>query len=584
MEVVIKNITIIRYRSINKMSIDINHDNMLTICGANNVGKTNFLRAVDLFFSKGTSKFDPHTDVPYYIAKGSGGQGYSTKITVKFLYKNELVSITKLYEYKNKNIVLTITGIGKGKRKLTESEINTILDKFQFVFLQSSNINIPELIAKIVNTEILDLGLKNKKGQDKALNKLQEFINISEQMVKSIEDSITNMIRTTTYDIPGIDTKNWKINIGFPAFEKLADAVSGMTEFTVFDTNDYKLDTKGSGIQKIILFSLIRYMSSKKNKIFIWGLDEPEAFLQPSLQKQVMTDLIDISKSDYVFVTTHSNLFVDLNNMEHTYLFLSDNKIVEYARKPGIKFYKAETQIPDLKGYDKVNAIKEHLGIENNDTWELVPETIIVEGEEDRKYISLLAKKLGVRLPMVLPAGGASKEVVLIQYLFYKLDDKFTPKVLCVFDNDTAGKEEKQKLDNKIRNYSKMKIKTDTIVNAEGISKINCEIEDFIYPDLFFKGVNNFLKSKKYNLIKKSDQEKRKNKAYEKMNILDFLNEVVSNNNTDKDRLDFNTESLKKYICELVCKVIEKENLTDMDKKYPEVKKYLQKISDMSEY
>ncbi len=584
MEIVIKNITIIRYRSINKMSIDINSNNMLTICGANNVGKTNFLRAIDLFFSKGTNKFDPHTDVPYYIAKGSGGQGFSTKITVKFLYKDEVVTITKLYEYKNKNKVLTVTGFGKNKRSLSESEINNVLDKFQFVFLQSSNINIPELIAKIVNTEILDLGLKNKKGQDKALKKLQEFIDISEQMVKSIEDSITSMIRTTTYDIPGIDTKNWKVNIGFPAFEKLADAVSEMTDFTVFDTNDYKLDTKGSGIQKIILFSLIRYMSNKKNKTFIWGLDEPEAFLQPSLQKQVMTDLVDISKSDYVFVTTHSNLFVDLNNIEHTYLFLSDNKIVEYTRKPGIKFYKAETYISELKGYDKVNAIKEHLGIENNDTWELVPETIIVEGEEDKKYISLLAKKLGIRLPLVLPAGGASKEGVLIQFLYYKNEEKFVPKILCIFDNDKAGREEKQKLDSKIKNYNKMIIKTDNIVNVDGNVKVNCEIEDLIYPDLLFKGVNNFLKSKKYNQIKKSDQLKRNDKVYEKMNILDFLNEIVSVNNTDKERLDFNAESLKKYICELVCKVIEKDNIIEMDRKYPEVKKYLQRISDLSNF
>lgn len=579
MEVIIKNITIVRYRSINKMSIDINSNNMLTICGANNVGKTNFLRALDLFFSKGVNKFDPHIDVPYYIAEGSGGQGFSSKISIKFLYKDEIITITKLYEYKNKNKVLTVSGKGKNKRILNDAEINTILDKFQFVFLQSSNINIPELISKIVNTEILDLGLKNKKGQDKALNKLQEFINISEQMVKSIEDSITNMIKSTTYDIPGIDTKHWKIDIGFPAFEKLADAISNMTDFTVFDTNDYKLDTKGSGIQKIILFSLIRYMSNKKNKIFIWGLDEPEAFLQPSLQKQVMTDLIDISKNDYVFVTTHSNLFVDLSRIDQTFLFLSDSKIVEYKRKPGIKFYKAETYISELKGYDKVNAIKEHLGIENNDTWELVPETIIVEGEDDKQYLGLLAKKLGVRLPLILPAGGATKEIVLIQYLYYKKEEKFIPKILCIFDNDQEGKSEKQKLDSKINIYKKMNIKTANIVNYEGEIKDNFEIEDFIYPELFFKGVNNFLKKKKYNQIKKSDQLKRKDKTFEKMNILDFLNAIVSINNTDKERLDFNSESLKKYICELVCKVIEKEDISEMNNKYPKVKEYLLNIS-----
>ena len=49
----IENIQIKRYRSINDLTLNIDKNyNITTICGQNNVGKTNVLRAISLFFNK----------------------------------------------------------------------------------------------------------------------------------------------------------------------------------------------------------------------------------------------------------------------------------------------------------------------------------------------------------------------------------------------------------------------------------------------------------------------------------------------------------------------------------------------------
>ena len=61
----IENIQIKRYRSINDLTLSIDESyNITTICGQNNVGKTNVLRAISLFFNK--TQFIFKEDVPEF--------------------------------------------------------------------------------------------------------------------------------------------------------------------------------------------------------------------------------------------------------------------------------------------------------------------------------------------------------------------------------------------------------------------------------------------------------------------------------------------------------------------------------------
>lgn len=59
---------ITNYRSISSIKLTPSSSNFLTICGSNNVGKTNFLRALKLFFNPEEENFDVENDIPYHIA------------------------------------------------------------------------------------------------------------------------------------------------------------------------------------------------------------------------------------------------------------------------------------------------------------------------------------------------------------------------------------------------------------------------------------------------------------------------------------------------------------------------------------
>ena len=186
----IEKIKIKNFRSIFNLKLQIlPSSNIVIICGANNVGKTNFLRALDLFFSLDENKFNPEIDIPYHIVKGSRGSGYKTKISVSFrdLQSDDVIQIERIFtEKKNQGKVFSFKG-KKGEEDLSEEDVKKFLENFRFLLLESSNINIPKLLSQIVKDEVLPLGLaRMNKLQKEALDKLKEFIDISGKTVSVI--------------------------------------------------------------------------------------------------------------------------------------------------------------------------------------------------------------------------------------------------------------------------------------------------------------------------------------------------------------------------------------------------------------
>ncbi|NES52929.1 ATP-binding protein, partial [Escherichia coli] len=100
------------------------------------------------------------------------------------------------------------------------------------------------------------------------------------------------------------------------------------------------MDHKGSGAQRIVLLSLMQCITDKITTDIIWAIDEPEAFLQPKLQKKIMEIFKNIvrEKKQPIIMTTHSQYFVDFNNLVNTHLFKLTKEEKIYARKKGRVF------------------------------------------------------------------------------------------------------------------------------------------------------------------------------------------------------------------------------------------------------
>lgn len=567
MNFTIEEFTISNFRSISTLTVKPHKNGILTICGANNVGKTNFLRALKLFFEAKVENFDPSSDIPFHIAEGTQGGGYKTtlKMKIKDNKSKDVYKITQVYSRRNNENTFTIEG-SKNSQKIASKEILSFLEKnFLFFFVEASNINIPELISVIVKDDILPIALDRRRGagQKESLDKLEEFIQKSKVVVEKIEKELTVIFIDIFSSIDSIDSENWKLKILFPEYNYLREAISNMISFTLSDSNDRELESKGSGIQRIILLSLIQYLNRKTSKSIIWAIDEPEAFLQPSLQKSLYSKLLVESEKNQVILATHSTFFIDLENLDNTFLFEGTKETkANYTRIKNKVFYRVNVVIDySLSNSEKALKIKNHFGILKNDSWEIMPFNILVEGKEDKDYLTAIFNLYNIQTPNFLVAGGVDKYKGYLQYI----DDfcselKKKPKVIAIFDRDKAkdvynslnSNRGKEKLANiELSNY--------LITRFDGAIYDNIEIEDFIPTDIIIDAANKILRKRKYSGIRAMDRLKRIQSAYNTNPILEFLKEITKFNNTDKPEIEFDSLHMKLALCDNICKAISSE-------------------------
>lgn len=560
---ILSKFTVKNYRTLLDVSIIFYKNMPISICGENNIGKTNFLRAMDLYFNHGSDDgvfFNPKDDIPNHIYYGAQGRGYQTTLIAEFDIGNKNIEAKIIFRSKDREYFID-------RKKVTEVEFRKeILSNFHFILIESNNINLPKLIATTLEKDgLLSLDSKRKK-QSEPLKKLKEFIELSKEAIKDIEKEINQCFKELT-NFEGI-LKGKGLQIKFVEFELLRDAVKNMTSITLFDGNNHSIVNKGSGAQRAVFLSLMKYISRNiKNKNVIWGVDEPEVFLQPKLQKKVFRSFLDMALNDEqtIIMTTHSQHFINLKEINCVNLFSIKVEEKQYKRKPGEIFYALSTCPQCFNSMsEKISKIKEQLGISSNDGWELLPFNILVEGEADKKYLELLLKAKGLSIPHIIWSGGASKIGGYLQYYnsFAKdsiFEDK--PKIMCVFDHDDEGIEQYnrvKKVDPR-KDYKYIDVKLFYIprYSDDFHDKARWEVEDFIPHNLIIEAANIVLKKNKYTSISKKQIENRYSMANKNKTILDYLSECASQNNPNKVHVDFNQDGRKQELCKTFCELFE---------------------------
>ncbi|MGL6342073.1 MAG: ATP-dependent nuclease, partial [Waterburya sp.] len=447
-----------------------------------------------------------------------------------------------------------------------ENEVANVLNNFSFIFIESHNVNLPSIIATILEKDgLLSLDTKRTK-QSAPLKKLKEFIELSQKAISDIEREINICFESLT-DFDGV-LKGKQVKIHFAEFEKLRDVVKTMTEITLFDSNALGVSSKGSGAQRALFLALMQYISNNSKQNVIWGVDEPEAFLQPKLQKKVASVISEITQkeSQQIVLTTHSQHFIDLRELTHTHLFQGKEEPRVYKRQPGKKFMEMNTSpVLQVSPSEKASLIKDHLGIDFNDGWKLMPLNILVEGEEDKIYLEALFKLSDFHSPNITWAGGASKIGGYLQFYNDMAEDlNYKPKVLCLFDNDKEGIEQARKV--KPKSIPKLESKVLFVPRYDGATTSvdtkhvdEWEIEDFMPPELIIKAVNSILKKHNYKSIRKNQIDNRSKKANISKGILKYAEECSAANNPDKSSFLIDSDSRKKQICQKVCQLLEGE-------------------------
>ncbi|MSR78939.1 MAG: DUF2813 domain-containing protein [Candidatus Taylorbacteria bacterium] len=313
----IQKIEINSFRSIQRVLIYTGNVNVFS--GLNDVGKSNVLKALNLFFNNGTDfglrlNFNAdYSKVSLASAQRSGKKKQQIKVKVYFNAPSSFKSlqgkelwIEKVFDrFGTPSEHSSLDGT-KQKASLTR-----LLNSITYFY-------IPALKGPDVLQYILGEVGKRKLISENDITVLNEKIN--ESIVGLANILTQSSIKTETkFELPVLVEDFWQklnINTKYDEFKKLDTEINpskkGSSEPLKEEFYQVPLQLRGEGVKSKYIPPLLEWIQEREqNHQYIWGIDEPENSLEFK-KAQEIADLYfkSYSKKTQLFLTSHSLAFI----------------------------------------------------------------------------------------------------------------------------------------------------------------------------------------------------------------------------------------------------------------------------------
>lgn len=306
----IQSIQIQKFRSIDNTTIFFKQ--FLALVGANNVGKSHVLRALNAFFNYSDER-DCFLNEAHLYSKQS-----RPKITVTFsdivpedgiseeyIY-NQRLTIKFTYRWDRKTPAYEVV-VGGEKKTIDLDTFNRLTKCFSYVYIPiirnydaafRSDAGIAyKLLCKIFNQQTANR------------NNLQP---VADRLIKKVEDSIYQpaMKKLKQY-------YPFSKGQSFVMETYHADVIDlilrNVTLKLVEDSQENGIDNCGSGIQSAVFFAISLAISMCDGCNYLVGIEEPELNMHPQAQRQLIEALKQENQYPHTqfVVTTHSTVIID---------------------------------------------------------------------------------------------------------------------------------------------------------------------------------------------------------------------------------------------------------------------------------
>ncbi|RAI93842.1 ATP-dependent nuclease [Algoriphagus yeomjeoni] len=455
--------------------------------GKNDSGKSNILKALDAFFNDKFSIND--------IFKGIQSDE-KTEISIRFETQNQInplaldsdgkIHLIKTFSFNNagkivKELFYVCNDISSDDINncwgVKESDINGFLMTLNVKFSKSGRgvTNLSKI--ELIDTNTQSLGRAEKKyiadEYIKNIQKQYDFIEMPEYSLFDAEQdlnvgstsfqsqfkpiatqslqnnsALTSQIETNVQeDLEtefGLIADLMKKNV--PNLEKIKPNVAcnwgNLVKFDLSlkfasDTFEIPIANKGTGFKRLLMVAYFEYLAQKTTKKYqIFGIEEPETFLHPELQNDLLESIILLSENSQFFITTHSPVFAGATRDSNIVVVKKTNEISDYFN------FENEADI--------LNVVIKELGIRPN--YNLLNDNyrkaVFVEGSGDVKFWELAITKIDGSLPtdiLFIPCGGDQVEFFVNAELCRKINRRF----IFILDSDKGAVDYDSKLDNK---------------------------------------------------------------------------------------------------------------------------------------
>lgn len=448
---VIRKIEIRKFRSFDQVEIETGSLNIYS--GKNNSGKSNILKALNLFFNQKNNYDIPynHQDDFNKAFGGAAGGRRTIEITVYFwpcgegalkdnfhvkrifsadnpIYEQHLYSENpKTQEKIDKNDGNTIRQFTRFLNKIEYIYVPAIRDK---KFIKTLLLNFEAIIRNDISGEDFDNKISELStilsDKSSGISKdFEKFIGLPAHA--SLSSNTQDVLGAISIDIlSGIQIKNKKAK---------KDGGGKIVNLPV------NLFSSGDGIVMSYLVFFLAFLTRKTNKRYIWGFEEPENSLEYSKVQQLAQDFYgNFSHTAQIFVTTHSPAFIglkDLPGVEFYRVYIppqrKEDKKAGYPDRQASRVQKLETlyQLTLFSSEADENIMKTldeelHLVEQANEIQKAVG-TLIKEKQEylkNNKNIEKLNAKIMKMCPSKIFICEDEKSVPLWNILFKKYDIK----------------------------------------------------------------------------------------------------------------------------------------------------------------
>lgn len=334
---IIEKIEIKNFRSVRRQIIHLNDLNV--IAGENNSGKSNVLKALNLFFNGETSfrkKFSFHDDYSKdELLKARGKSKTKQRISIKVYFNTDMLSVG-LRSFVNghkRSLWVERTWWSysdqfvETKPSFFEDNATKGLKRAFSVFLSSIKyVYIPALKNEDVFSSVLQLAgeTENALLNQASIDQLNGSIQVATQ--KLTEDFQLSSSLLAQLWLPTALSSFWsslKIFVASPAANRAYE--EGRVAKGV--TSDYFIDLMnlGDGIKSLFIPVVLNWLTvNNPGAHWIWGVDEPENSLE-LLKTVVMHNeyVVNYSKYAQIVVSTHSPVFIFPKSYFGTSIFLA---------------------------------------------------------------------------------------------------------------------------------------------------------------------------------------------------------------------------------------------------------------------
>lgn len=439
-------ITEIRVRNFRSIEVEqhIPIPGSVTLVGPNNSGKTNILRAIQVFFTGiGNSYgYTRDTDLTFGVGKAR------TSITATF--DGDPALEQDIYDGIDELHALQGTTRNGSQISLTLYFTDTNTPVYSFF----PNIKRPKANAKAAQYSRAHISLINKLlggfslhyvPSAKSINQIYDDLitpflrrkvsKVIEPHIVDIEMSLNEAASALNEELKAASLSAFNASFSLPG--KSIEELVSRFDFMIADPQKTPIHDKGMGVQTTALLAAFRWITKQEmdeGRTVLWLLEEPESYLHPHLASNCNRILENLAKDATVVKTTHSMAFVPQDP--------------SYVCGTALNA-KARTEIARYKTFSEaVSAIRSALGIRFGDYYNLDTYNVFVEGPSDRALLTwVLGKVSAEEKPFEYLRQAKFEDFGGVKHLagFLRATYQFIRKekaCVTVFDGDQAGERE----------------------------------------------------------------------------------------------------------------------------------------------